>query len=65
MFRSSKNMNTSKYQKPLVTRSGSNPEPVEAGCCLRSCGGVPSPQGGALKPKGQLAKKLSLIGKAK
>lgn len=32
------------YQKPEVTKKGSSPEPVEAGCCLRSCGGMPSPQ---------------------
>jgi len=32
-----------KYEKPRVTRKGANPEPVEAGCCLRSCGGSPGP----------------------
>jgi hypothetical protein len=32
------------YQKPEVTKKGSAPEPVEAGCCLRSCGGSPAPQ---------------------
>ena len=29
------------YQKPEVTCKGANPEPVEAGCCLQSCGGSP------------------------
>lgn len=31
------------YEKPAVTIKGSSPEPVESGCCLRSCGGVPGP----------------------
>lgn len=31
------------YQKPQVVQKGTNPEPVEAGCCLRSCGGSPGP----------------------
>jgi len=31
------------YQKPQVVLTGANPEPVEAGCCLRSCGGSPGP----------------------
>ena len=56
-------MKTKKYIKPAITRSGSNPEPVEAGCCLRSCGGVPSPQGGTLKPNSKLAAKLNKLKK--
>jgi hypothetical protein len=52
-------MKTNKYSKPAVTRAGSTPEPVEAGCCLRSCGGKPSPQGGAFRPKSKLGRKLS------
>jgi hypothetical protein len=32
-----------KYDKPKVVVRGSSPEPVESGCCLRSCGGMPSP----------------------
>ena len=35
---------TGVYKKPKVTKRGSSPEPVEAGCCLRSCGGVPAVQ---------------------
>jgi hypothetical protein len=30
-----------KYEKPEVTNVTYSPEPVEAGCCLRSCGGSP------------------------
>lgn len=30
-----------KYQKPTVINGAYSPEPVEAGCCLRSCGGSP------------------------
>ena len=30
-----------KYDKPKVVVRGYTPEPVEAGCCLRSCGGSP------------------------
>lgn len=29
------------YQKPVVISPGYSPEPVEAGCCLTSCGGSP------------------------
>lgn len=29
------------YQRPEVLSSGVSPEPVEAGCCLTSCGGSP------------------------
>lgn len=32
-----------KYVKPEVTQKGQTKEPVEAGCCLRSCGGSPAP----------------------
>ncbi|MFA4845777.1 MAG: hypothetical protein WC654_04425 [Patescibacteria group bacterium] len=35
--------NKGKYKKPEVTTHGSNPESVESGCCLRSCGGSPAP----------------------
>lgn len=30
-----------KYTKPEVVESAHSPEPVEAGCCLTSCGGSP------------------------
>lgn len=30
-----------KYQKPAIINAAYSPEPVEAGCCLRSCGGSP------------------------
>lgn len=30
-----------KEEKPEVLSQGSTPEPVESGCCLRSCGGSP------------------------
>jgi len=30
-----------KYEKPMVVSPGYSPEPVEAGCCLTSCGGAP------------------------
>ena len=30
-----------KYEKPIVVSPGYSPEPVEAGCCLTSCGGSP------------------------
>lgn len=30
------------YKKPEVVSKGYTPEPVEAGCCLRSCGGSPA-----------------------
>lgn len=36
-----KKMKTKKYQKPKVTNTTCSPEPIEAGCCLRSCGGSP------------------------
>lgn len=29
------------YVKPTVLGTGQHPEPVEAGCCLRTCGGSP------------------------
>lgn len=29
------------YKKPAVVSPGYSPEPVEAGCCLTSCGGSP------------------------
>ncbi len=29
------------YEKPAVVSPGYSPEPVEAGCCLTSCGGSP------------------------
>lgn len=29
------------YEKPAVLNPGYSPEPVEAGCCLISCGGAP------------------------
>lgn len=29
------------YRKPEVLEEVKNAEPVETGCCLRSCGGVP------------------------
>lgn len=29
------------YEKPTVVNPGYSPEPVEAGCCLTSCGGSP------------------------
>lgn len=29
------------YVKPVVREGGKTTEPVEAGCCLRSCGGRP------------------------
>ena len=34
-------MNTNSYQKPEVLEEVKNAEPVETGCCLRSCGGTP------------------------
>lgn len=30
-----------RYKKPTVVSPGYSPEPVEAGCCLTSCGGAP------------------------
>ena len=30
-----------KYKKPEVVTSRYSPDPVEAGCCLQSCGGSP------------------------
>lgn len=30
-----------RYEKPMVVNPGYSPEPVEAGCCLQSCGGSP------------------------
>lgn len=35
-------MERQKYEKPKVVSPGYSPEPVEAGCCLTSCGGAPS-----------------------
>lgn len=29
------------YEKPKIVKSTYSAEPVEAGCCLRSCGGSP------------------------
>ena len=29
------------YERPTVISPGYSPEPVEAGCCLTSCGGSP------------------------
>ena len=29
------------YQKPYICEKFNVSEPVETGCCLRSCGGVP------------------------
>ena len=29
------------YEKPEVLRTGYHPETIEAGCCLKSCGGSP------------------------
>ena len=34
-------MKTNSYQKPEVLEEVKNAEPVETGCCLRSCGGTP------------------------
>lgn len=37
----------STYSRPDIVSSGHSPEPVEAGCCLASCGGSP----GAMQSK--------------
>ncbi len=29
------------YEKPQIKSPGCDSEPVESGCCLRSCGGSP------------------------
>lgn len=34
-------MKTEDYQKPKVCSKFTVSEPVETGCCLRSCGGTP------------------------
>lgn len=35
-------MKKSDYTKPMITKTSQSSEPVEAGCCLRSCGGSPA-----------------------
>tara|TARA_Y100000310_G_C20688919_1_gene820938 strand:+ start:898 stop:1071 length:174 start_codon:yes stop_codon:yes gene_type:complete len=47
------------YQKPAVVSPGYYPEPVEAGCCLTSCGGKP----GGLQAGKQLHEEAKRISK--
>lgn len=50
------------YQKPVAADLGIYPEPVDAGCCLRSCGGGPVNEPGPLKQ--QSSKTLEQLEKA-
>jgi len=46
------------YQKPGVLNAAYSPEPVEAGCCLRSCGGSPHHDGDSLAKAEKLTKRI-------
>lgn len=52
------------YQKPEVINTAHSPEPVEAGCCLRSCGGSPHHGNASVKSE-QLIQKINHVLKRK
>lgn len=54
-----------KYTKPEVVESAHSPEPVEAGCCLTSCGGSPRCGGDDAKGRSLVDKVDQAVSKSK
>jgi len=53
-----------RYEKPVVISSGYSPEPVEAGCCLTSCGGSPGGMQAGRHLNKEARKTLAILEKA-
>jgi len=53
-----------KHEQPKVIKPGSTPEPIEAGCCLRSCGGKPGGMQSGKHLQNQCAETMAFLGQA-